>query len=740
MGVTLVNSFEANSGHHQALGVFAAGAEQVLAALPDPAIIVNREPDGVMTVAWANPPAHEWGIAAIISAATTAVTGTDLWQLLEDQSTAAVARTIAVEGRGSLTATITASPLPTPPPDTTPRYLLTVREAARELASAELARERGRIEQRARLGLRIVAQVSVILADSEITRPLGEISALLSDELVLWARCYQDRNGLSPVMTMTEPGVGQRNLRRLRRDKADVPDPVGDIMARRSLANVILDRELEYDPATLTAELLTQLRQDAPPGPVWVLPIAGRRTVFGLLVVVPQAETRPPTLGYGGLPETLTLTRHNTQAEVQGLSELPGLGRGGVEDVGTILELVTRRIGMAMDNTQFYEREHRLADSLQRAMLPTQSTVAELDVWTYYAPNADHAQVGGDWYDVLNVTDQGIGIVVGDVVGHDIEAAAAMGQIRSIVRAYAMEFQDPATVLERVDRAVAVVGIDRPSSCLYAHLAPADNGAWRLTYSRAGHLPPVILKRGEAQLLDEANGSLIGFGNQPRQVATDLCHPGDVLVFYTDGLVERRRRPMLEGIRELLNAAQHAQSIDAAGIGEEILLRLANAPEDDIAVVVVRIPGVTQPGAAAGATPRQRRWNLPAEPSAVARARHAVVQAAKSWGVEDVAPIELVTSEIVTNAVLHGWGPVGLRLEDTGDGVRIEVSDGNPSPPVRRDRDSARVGGFGLHIMDRLADWGWRPTPKGKVVWARMRTQPQRSAGAGDERRSGQSA
>jgi len=711
-----------------ALGTAELDARELLAALPDPALIVGHGPDGEAGVAWANAAAQEWGTERILAAV-----GPEVWREASRAGHAADATAVDSRSR-AVTATVSVSALgPATPPQ---RYLVTVREAERELASAELAKERRRIEERARLGLRVVSQVSVILADSDITRPLSEINALLADELVAWARCYQDRNGLSPVVSMSEPGVGQRNVRRLRRDWPDVPDPVGDVMARRTSSSVILDRNVEYDPSTLTAELLARLKEEAPPGPVWVLPIAGRQMVFGLLVVVPRDD--PDQLSAVQAQASQSPDQPGRQSAAPPaagvLNELPGLGVGGVEEVGTILELVTRRIGMAMDNTQFYEREHRLAEILQRAMLPTQSSVAELDVWTYYAPNADHAQVGGDWYDVLNVTENGIGIVVGDVVGHDIEAAAAMGQLRSIVRAYAMEFQDPATVLERVDRTVAGVAIDRPASCLYANLSSRDGGAWQLTYSRAGHLPPMLLSEGRATLLDEANGALIGFGGQPRQVASVTCYPGDVVVLYTDGLVERRKRPMLEGIRELLEIAQDAQSDDAAGIGEEILLRLANAPEDDIAVVVVRIPDGTGRSRLRGATPRQRRWSLPAESSAVARARHAVVQAAQSWGVADISQIELVTSEIVTNAVLHGWGPVGLRLEDTGDGVRIEVSDGNPSPPVRRDRNSARVGGFGLHIIDRLAEWGWRPAPKGKVVWARMRSQ---SADAAPKERPG---
>ena len=111
------------------------------------------------------------------------------------------------------------------------------------------------------------------------------------------------------------------------------------------------------------------------------------------------------------------------------------------------------------------------------------------------------------------------------------------------------------------------------------------------------------------------------------------------------------------------------------------------------------------------------------DPQTIARSRHAVLRACEAWGIEDTAAAELVASELVANAVMHGWGRVDLRLRDTGDGLRIEVEEANPSPPVVREGRVGRVGGFGLHIVSRLAEWGWRPTPNGKVVWARVRAK-----------------
>src|SRR5690606_28224849 len=149
----------------------------------------------------------------------------------------------------------------------------------------------------------------------------------------------------------------------------------------------------------------------------------------------------------------------------------------------TILALTAHRVGMAVENVRLYEREHRLAETLQRAMLPELADVPGLDVWTYYAPNAEHSQVGGDWYDVLELAPGVAAVVVGDVVGHDVEAAAAMGQLRSVVRAYGAELGPPETVLQRVDQLVSGMRLTRAASMVYATLSQVEDGRWELAWS-----------------------------------------------------------------------------------------------------------------------------------------------------------------------------------------------------------------------------------------------------------------
>lgn len=539
------------------------------------------------------------------------------------------------------------------------------------------------------LGLSLVAEVSGVLSDASSPRVIEAIAQLLTRRLGGWATFVVDGPELRTTDTVAAP-PHRRDLKRLAAQSTH-DDPVLDLFLSTSMRSIRLDSATEAEPETLTAELLELLREQNAPDPAsqWVFPVLGRQRVLGLLVFAPLSSPETPAVDDS--------------------------------ELATILELVARRIGMAMDNAELYAREHRLAETLQRAMLPEQAEITDLDVWTYYAPSASHAQVGGDWYDVLDQGEGRVGLVVGDVVGHDVEAAAAMGQMRSVVRAYAAEFSEPGTVLDRVDKLVKGIRTPRPASLVYVTMAPLEDGEWELSYGRAGHLPPILVHDGRARILDEAGGSLIGFGVTPRGTATVRAWPGDVLVCYTDGLIERRRRPMREGMQALADLCGSLDLRDAAGVGEEVLGTLADDPEDDIALVVVRIPDLTAAHSSAVSGPRQRRWQLPAEPQTTARARHALLRTCRAWQIADTSAAELVISELVSNAVMHGRGRVDLRIQDTGDGLRIEVEDGNPAPPVMRESSRGASGGFGLHIIDHLADWGWRPSGTGKIVWARLR-------------------
>jgi PAS domain S-box-containing protein len=561
-------------------------------------------------------------------------------------------------------------------------------------------------EQRARAGLVLLDRVSDAVIELDATASMTRLARVLTETIAPWAAVVQlDRS--AEVVAASGPGLpelvgAQRRIGPPAEDD-DTEDPLRAVL-EGTLEESVVDLSRAYRTGTVTGWFAETVAGRAG-GRYVVLPLAGRGAVIAVLLV-----------GLGG-----------------GAGDALEAALTADEDQRKLIRVAARRTGLALENARLYAREHSLAETLQRSMLPEQSSIPGLDVWAHYMPNVDHAQVGGDWFDVLPIADDVAGVVVGDVVGHDVEAAATMGQLRSVVRSYAYELEDPGSVLMRVDHLAAGMGIARMASVVLMTLHRRDDGEWDLSWSSAGHLPPLLCRpTGEGagagyhvRPLSDAVGTLIGLVDGPRQSGSTRLRPGDVVVAYTDGLIERRSRPMPAGLQLLEDVLSTTTARAATEVGERLLDELGDSPEDDTAVVVLRVPvDPTELPPPRTAAPRQRRWQLPSDPSSVGKARHATLRACAVWGVPRAQVAEVVVSELVANAVLHGWGVVQLRLFDTAGGLRIEVEDGNPEPPRLVPARPLGEGGHGLHVVGEVARWGWSPTRSGKLVWAHLTTDP----------------
>ncbi|MDO5700478.1 MAG: SpoIIE family protein phosphatase [Bowdeniella nasicola] len=530
--------------------------------------------------------------------------------------------------------------------------------------------------RRANLGLHIVDRVSQLLVTTPPDRVLATIAALLRRDLVAHAdfMVMHREHGLISLPGFTTDGPAPGTC--------EYPtDPVYQLWRENRAATEPIDLPADAAPDSPSGRIRAAFHAKAgAPLPVLVSTAGAWPKSRGILVTVPR--TSKP-----------------------------------VSDLRTVLNLVVKRVAEALDHFELYHREHLLAESLTRTLLPAQSRVSDLDIWTYYQPFAPQAQVGGDWFDISSDDEGATLVILGDAVGHDVDSVAAMNQIRTVLRSFAPRITSPARLLEEVDRSMSGLRLTRTAALVAARLTPDPDGpTWTLQCTRAGILPGIVLTAEGARRLPGDSHGLLGMPTAERVEERVLLHPGDAVVFFSDGLVERRGADLRETLDSLLDVVGSSQAPDAAGIGEELMDYAADA-EDDVSVVVIRVPGgpVVGPGA------RARRFQLPADPAAVAYARTLTGRALTQWGMTEQEPVLLAVSELVSNAVIHGWGRVGLRIKEIDDGVRIEVEDANPSPPrLRSTTSSNSTGGYGMHVVNQLGDWGWRPTPMGKAVWARI--------------------
>ncbi|GAA2290835.1 SpoIIE family protein phosphatase/ATP-binding protein [Streptomyces violaceusniger] len=396
------------------------------------------------------------------------------------------------------------------------------------------------------------------------------------------------------------------------------------------------------------------------------------------------------------------------------------------DDISLAEELVTRA-AVSIDNARRYTREHTMAVTLQRSLLPRMLPEQNaLDVAYRYLPA--ESGVGGDWFDVIPLPGARVALVVGDVVGHGLHAAATMGRLRTAVHNFSTLDLPPDEILSHLDDLIARIdqdegpgGLDGDGSgggggsegitgatCLYAIYDPVTR---RCTMARAGHPPPALVRPdGSVEFLELPAGPPLGLGGLPFETAELELPEGSHLVLYTDGLIEKRDRDIDTGLEMLRGALAHPGRTPEDACTAVLDALLPDRPSDDIALIVARTR-VLEPGLTAD-------WEVPSDPAQVAEVRAAVARKLAEWDLGDVAfTTELILSELITNAIRYATGPIRVRLL-CDRSLICEVFDTSSTSPHLRYAGTTDEGGRGLFLVSQFADrWGTRYTADGKVIW-----------------------
>lgn len=260
-----------------------------------------------------------------------------------------------------------------------------------------------------------------------------------------------------------------------------------------------------------------------------------------------------------------------------------------------LIEDIARRAGLALDNARLYQRQRKVAETMQNHLLPQMPGVSGLQMTVRYLPAPDASQVGGDWYDAFPLSDASTALAIGDVVGHDLEAAAGMAQVRNMLRAYAWsQHEPPSRIVERLDEAIQHITDVTMATTIFARVEPAEDGHWQLSWTNAGHPPPLLISHdGLAHYLTEGHGILLGTQTGTRRPdATVQLPPGSTLVLYTDGLVEAPRRSLDEGLERLRQHAAALAHRPLSSFTDQLLRRVRpSGNDDDVALLAVRVPG-----------------------------------------------------------------------------------------------------------------------------------------------------
>jgi serine phosphatase RsbU (regulator of sigma subunit)/PAS domain-containing protein/anti-sigma regulatory factor (Ser/Thr protein kinase) len=390
------------------------------------------------------------------------------------------------------------------------------------------------------------------------------------------------------------------------------------------------------------------------------------------------------------------------------------------DDLSSAEELAARA-AVCIDNARRYTREHITAVTLQRSLLPgVLPELSALDVGHRYLPA--QAGVGGDWYDVIPLPGARVALVVGDVVGHGLHAAATMGRLRTAVHNFAALDLPPDELLAHLDDLITRIDQDAAAegnteaitgaTCLYAVYDPVSG---RCVLARAGHPGPALVSPdGSVTFPDIPVAPPLGVGGGlPIETAELRLAADSRLVLYTDGLVEARGRDIDVGLGMLRDALAHMDGTTPEETCQAVLDAMLRTRSSDDVALLVASTRLLDPEQVAD-------WEVPDDPAAVSRIRAEATRRLESWGIgESAFTTELILSELVTNAIRYGGSPISLRLLRDRDSLICEVADGTSTSPHLRRAAFTDEGGRGLFLVAQMSRrWGTRYTDRGKIIWA----------------------
>lgn len=418
------------------------------------------------------------------------------------------------------------------------------------------------------------------------------------------------------------------------------------------------------------------------------------------------------------------------QARPIGALGLIYLDKSGFSDEErNVLLALSSSIAQCLQRAMFFERERDLAAGLQQAMLPrTIPEVPGAEIAVRYRSASLGRDIGGDWYDVIPLPGGRLGVVIGDVQGHDTHAAAVMGQLRIVLRAYAAEGHAPAAVMARASAFLHQLDTERFATCLYAEI---DLATGVLQVVRAGHLNPLLRGTdGSCRRMPVEGGLPLGLSTEFDQlcypVDTMELDPGQTLLLCTDGLVEHSGNDLEDGLQSLITLINTApkELADLADLLTESVDEVRG--KDDMALLLLRRRAAEVPPIGG-----RLQQHVPADDAdALAEARHMIRAAVQAWSTGERADdIELVAGELINNSLIHTGGAalVTLRmLTGSERRLRVEVEDGSSALPHRREAGESGLSGRGLLLVDQLTDvWGVESRGSGKSVWGEFVVPPR---------------